>query len=520
MAKHLVESLKNAAARAPAKPAFTFEGRVTDFASFDRQTDQVAAALHQAGIRPGERIAYIGKNSDVYFQALYGAMKAGVVMVPVNWRLAEPEIAVIVEDTEARLALFGPEFIALAPALQSSVARLAAVLSFDSPGSPYTDFAAWRDAQRPEPPDIAIGADDIAVQLYTSGTTGRPKGVMLAHRNFTVPFSANVNAGLLWNRWQPGDSAIQAMPVSHIGGTGWGIVAVHEGATSHIQRQFDMDQTFDMISQHRVNKFFLVPAALQFLVRHPRAAATDFSCIRELAYGASPMPLALLRESIAVLGCGFVQFYGMTETTGTIVALPPQDHQPQGSPRMRAAGKPLPWVEVRVLGADGQDLPPGEVGEIVTRSAANMAGYWNRPEETAKTIRDGWLHTGDAGFLDADGYLYIHDRVKDMIISGGENVYPAEVENALAEHPAIAEVAVIGVPDDKWGEAVKAVVVLRPDVDLSESALIEWSRDRIAGFKSPKSVDFAPALPRNAAGKLLKRDLRAPYWQGVGRQVN
>ena len=342
---------------------------------------------------------------------------------------------------------------------------------------------------------------------------------MLSHRNFTSGIGENAAANLSWNRWLPGDSAVQAMPVSHISGAGWGMIAVHYGATCHIQRQFDLDQTFDMIANDRISKIFLVPAALQFLVRHPRAATTDFSCIREMGYGASPIPLPLLRECIKVMGCGFVQFYGMTETTGTIIALPPEDHSPAGSPRMRAAGKPLPWVQVRVVDADGKDVPPGQVGEIVTRSGANMVGYWNRPQETAKTLRDGWLHTGDAGFLDDDGYVFIHDRVKDMIISGGENVYPAEVESALAEHPAIAEVAVIGVPDEKWGEAVKAMVVLRPDAELAEDELIAWSRTRIAGFKAPKSVAFVPVLPRNASGKLLKRELRDPYWKGRERKV-
>jgi long-chain acyl-CoA synthetase len=343
---------------------------------------------------------------------------------------------------------------------------------------------------------------------------------MLAHRNFTSGIAANKAAGLAWNRWLPDDAAIQAMPVSHISGAGWGIMAVHYGATCHIQRQFDIDLTFDMIERDRISKIFLVPAALQFLVRHPRAAGIDFSRIREMGYGASPIPLPLLRESMRVLGCGFVQFYGMTETTGTIVALPPEDHTPEGSPRMRAAGKPLPWVEIRVVDANGDTLPPGEVGEIVTRSQANMVGYWKRPEETARIMRDGWLYTGDAGYMDGDGYLYIHDRVKDMIISGGENIYPAEVESALAEHAAIAEVAVIGVPDEKWGESVMAVVVTRPDASLAADELIAWSRTRIAGFKTPKTVAFIDSLPRNAAGKILKRELRAPYWQGRTRQVN
>jgi len=516
----LLDSLSATAARVPHKPAFSFEGRSTDFATFARHADQVAAALKAAGIVQGERIAYIGKNSDVYFEALFGAMKAGVVMVPVNWRLAGPEIAVIIEDSQARLILVGPEFFDLAASQLPKLPLVRIVLASEGGHPTWPDFAAWRDAAPATARDYNPTEDDVAVQLYTSGTTGRPKGVMLAHRNFTHGVSANREFALPWNQWEEGDSAVQAMPVSHISGTGWGILTVHYGATCHIQRQFDMDQTFDMIQHDGISKIFLVPAALQFLVRHPRAKQTDFSRIREMGYGASPIPLALLRESMDILGCGFVQFYGMTETTGTIVALPPEDHTPDGSPRMRAAGKPLPWVEIRVVDLDGNEVPRGQVGEIVTRSGANMVGYWNRPEETAKTIRDGWLYTGDAGYMDADGYVYIHDRVKDMIISGGENVYPAEVESALADHPAIAEAAVIGVPDERWGEAVKAVIVLRPGAALTQDELIEWSRARIASFKAPKSVDFVDVLPRNASGKLLKRELRAPYWEGRARQVN
>ncbi len=519
-ASDLVVCLRDTAQATPDAMAFTFEGRHTSFGAFERQSDQAAAALHAAGIGAGHRVAYVGKNSDIYFEALFAAMKVGAVMVPVNWRLAGPEIAVILEDAEAKLVLVGPEFTALAAEILPDLSTNPLVLAAEGGDMPWRSYTSWRDAHPAAAPPHAITPDDVAVQLYTSGTTGRPKGVMLMHRNFTYGITANQDAGLEWNRWLPGDSAVQAMPVSHISGTGWGLICVHYGAACHIQRQFDLDQTFDMIDKFRVSKIFLVPAALQFLVRHPRATRTDFSCIREMGYGASPIPLALLREAIATLGCGFVQFYGMTETTGTIVALPPEDHAPEGSPRMRAAGKPLPWVEVRVVDSQGDELPRGEVGEIVTRSGANMLGYWKRPQETAKTIRDGWLHTGDAGFMDADGYLFIHDRVKDMIISGGENVYPAEVENALADHPAIAEVAVIGVPDATWGEAVKAIVVLRPDATLSGEALIAWSRTRIAAFKTPKSVDFADILPRNASGKILKRELRAPYWAGANRQVN
>ncbi len=516
----LIESLRHSALAHPQRIAFTFEGRATDYAKFDTATNRVANALAAAGILPGERIAYVGKNSDCYFEALFGAIKAGVVMVPVNWRLAGPEISVIVDDAQARAVLVGPEFAGVMESERAAMPRVHLLIASEGGHSAWPDFASWRDAAPASAPEHTAVAQDVAVQLYTSGTTGKPKGVMLTHANFTVAMAANNADAAAWTQWRDGEQAIQAMPVSHISGTGWGILTVHHAATCHIQRQFDIELTLDMILRDRISKIFLVPAALQFLIRHPRARGADFSAIREMGYGASPIPLALLRESMDVLGCGFVQFYGMTETTGTIVALPPQDHMPEGSSRMRAAGKPLPWVEIRVVGADGQDVETGKVGEIITRSPANMLGYWNRPEETARTIRNGWLHTGDAGYLDADGYVYIHDRVKDMIISGGENVYPAEVESALSEHPAVGEVAVIGVPDEKWGEAVKAVIVRRPGAALSADELIAWARTRIAGFKTPRSVDFAEMLPRNASGKLLKRELRAPYWEGRSRQVS
>ncbi len=270
-----------------------------------------------------------------------------------------------------------------------------------------------------------------------------------------------------------------------------------------------------------VTRFFMVPAALQMVINHPKAATTDFSRLKYIIYGAAPIPLELLRECIKVFGAQFLQAYGMTETTGTVVMLPPEDHDPNGTPRMRAAGKPLPGVELKIVDEAGNEVPTGEVGEIITRSSNNMISYWNLPEATAKTMSaDGWVRTGDAGYMDEDGYLFIHDRVKDMIISGGENVYPAEVESAIYGHPAIAEVAVIGIPDDKWGEAVKAVCVQKPEAEIDEADVIAWARERIAGFKVPKSIDVIAALPRNASGKILRKDLRAPYWEGRERQVN
>jgi fatty-acyl-CoA synthase len=343
---------------------------------------------------------------------------------------------------------------------------------------------------------------------------------MLSHANFFTALDGANDQRPDWNIWTGDDVSLVAMPIFHIGGSGWGLLGFYHGAKGVVAREFDPTRVLDFIERSGITKLFMVPAAMQFVVRQPRAREVDFSRLKYMFYGASPIPAALLKECIDVFGCGFVQVYGMTETTGSIVALPPEDHV-AGSERMRSAGKALPGVELAILDANGKPLQPGEVGEIATRSGFNMAGYWNLPEATARTIgRDGWLRTGDAGYLDRDGYLYIHDRIKDMIISGGENIYPAEVESAICDHPDIAEVAVIGVPDDQWGEAVKAIVVLKQGREATAADIINFVKQRIAGYKTPKSVEFVSALPRNASGKILRRHLRDPYWAGKDRQVN
>ncbi len=289
-----------------------------------------------------------------------------------------------------------------------------------------------------------------------------------------------------------------------------------------IAREFDQNKVLDFIEKERISKLFIVPAAMQIVLRDPRSRSTDFSRLKYILYGAAPMPAALLREGLEVFKCGFVQQYGMTETTGTIVALLPEDHTTDmNAPRMRAAGKALTNVDLKVVDTDGNEVPVGKVGEIMIRSPQNMAGYWKQPDETQRAMNaDGWLRTGDAGYLDEEGYLYIHDRVKDMIVSGGENVYPAEVESAIYGHPQVADVAVIGVPDPKWGEAVKAVIELKPGAQLDEESIVRWARERLAGFKVPKSIDLVEQMPRNPSGKILRRQLREPYWQGYERKVN
>ena len=501
--------------------AFSFEGRDTDFAEFDRRTNQVANGLAALGVRRGDRVCYLGKNSDSYFELVLGCAKAGAVMAPVNWRLAPPEVSYIVADARAAALFVGPELTGLARTALAEAHTVRHVFAMEGGVPDWPAYEAWRDAQSHADPQVPVAPDDVFLQLYTSGTTGRPKGAMLTHANILIPRAKQVEADIAWSRWSDDDIGLIAMPVFHIGGTGWGLTSLMNGAKGVVAREFDPNSVLDFIERERISKIFMVPAAMQIVVRHPRARDVDYSRMKHIAYGASPIPLDLLRECIEVFGCGFVQMYGMTETTGTIVALPPEDHDPAGSPRMRSAGRPLPGVEVAILDEAGNRLPHGRVGEIASRSAANMAGYWNLPDATAKTLgADGWLRTGDAGYMDEDGYIYIHDRVKDMIISGGENIYPAEVENAIYGHPAVADVAVIGVPDPRWGEAVKACVVRKPGADCGEAEIIGWARERIAAYKAPKSVDFIDALPRNPSGKILRRELRAPYWAGMDRQVS
>ena len=506
----------------PEAVAFSFEGRETTFAALDRHTNQVANALLAAGLSTGDRIAYVGKNSDHYFELLLGAAKAGVVTTPIGWRLAAPEIAYIVADSEAKLVFVGRELIGHVGAVAAELTHRPVVIAMEPvDAGDYPTFEAWRDAASDVDPHKPIQTSDIAIQLYTSGTTGRPKGAMLTHDNLLGMRREAAKNPLEWNQWGPSDVSLVAMPVAHIGGTGWGLVGLINGAKGVVAREFDPTKVLDFIEKDKISKMFMVPAALQIVVRLPRAREVDYSRLTHILYGAAPIPLDLLRECMEVFGCGFVQQYGMTETTGTVVYLPPEDHDPAGNKRMRAAGLPMPGVELKIIDEAGTSLPPNTVGEVAVRSSANMAGYWKLDEATAKTMdADGWLRTGDAGYLDEDGYLFIHDRVKDMIISGGENIYPAEVESAVYGHPDVAEVAVIGVPDDKWGEAVKAVVAPKPGVTPDADDIIAFARTRIAHFKAPKSVDFIPALPRNASGKILRRELRAPYWEGRERQVN
>jgi long-chain acyl-CoA synthetase len=500
------------AARRPDSVALVVGERKITFAEFDARSSQVAQAFRAIGVGFGDRVAFVEKNGAEFFEVVCGLAKLGAVAVPVNWRLAAPEMLHIVEDAGAEAVIVGSEFFGAIESIEDDMeAFIVAIGKHDR----WPSFDDWVAREPAEDPGVTTGPDDLAFLMYTSGTTGEPKGVMLSNHNY---FSKATGIADKW-RFDADSVSLAVMPMFHMAGSGWALVGLYEGATTVVLRDVDPPAILDAVARHGITNMLLVPAVIQRLLATPGVERMDFSRIRAIVYGASPITDDVLVKGLERFGCEFSQVYGLTETTGSITQL--DDHDPVRRPDLlRSCGKPYPWVEVRVVDKSGIDVAAGAVGEVWARSPQNMLGYWNNPDATAATVTpDGWLKTGDAGYRDDAGYLYLQDRLKDMIVSGGENVSPAEVENVLMTHPAVGDVAVIGVPDERWGEAVKAVVVPAVGTAPSEAELIAYARERLGGFKLPKSVDFAEVLPRTPSGKLLKRTLRERYWQGVERRI-
>ena len=516
----LADVIRVHAAARPDAPALDAGDRSLTFGELDARSSQAAHALAGAGVGDGDRVAFIDKNGLEYFEVTFGLAKLGAVNVAVNWRLAAPEMAQIIDDAGAEVVVVGPDFVPQVERIEEGLARVHTIVAIGGHDR-WIDYEDWVAGQPADDPGVVAAGDDVAFQLYTSGTTGLPKGVMCTHDNF---FAGVGDIAAQW-RFTTDSVNLAMMPMFHIAGAGWSMVGLVHGCRTVVLRDVDPAAVLAAIPAYGVTNAFMVPAVIQFLLVTPGVETTDFSTLRALVYGASPITDKVLVSGMETFGCEFIQVYGLTETTGAITQLDGTDHDPEGKPQLlRSCGRPYPWVEVRIVEpSTGEDVPVGEVGELWTRSRQNMAGYWQNPKATAEAVTaDGWFRTGDAGYTDAEGYLYLHDRVKDMIVSGGENVYPAEVENVVAKHPGVADVAVIGVPDERWGEAVKAIVVAAPGVEAGDAAaqdIIAFAREQLAGYKLPKSVDFAEVLPRNPSGKLLKRELREPYWEGVDRQI-
>ncbi len=499
---NLVTVLEQNARTGGDRTALIFGATRVSFADLVHRSIAVSQALLAAGLGPGDRVVHVATDSPVLYELLYGCARVGVVLVPVNWRLAVDEVDYIIDHAEARVVVTDRTDVTAHTVVD------------------VADFATWRDREHElAVPEIVGDRDTAVVQMYTSGTTGRPKGVVLAHRTFAAVRELLNDAGLDWLDWRASDISLIALPGFHIGGMWWATQALNSGIPSVVIPRFSAAGSVAAIRENAVTISCFVPAMLLMMLSEPGLVASEFATIRKIAYGGSPIGPDLLSRAIDTFDCDFAQIYGLTETGNTAVCLPPSEHRP-GRARLHAAGKPYPGVGVAIRDADGSDLPTGSCGEVYLRSPAQMLEYHRNPAATAETIVDGWIRTGDAGYLDGDGFLVIRDRVKDLIIVAGENVYPAEVEKTINSHPGVHDSAVVGAPDERRGECIHAYVVAEPDVNLQIDDLNEFLAQRLARFKVPGSYHVVDAIPRNPSGKILRRTLRDPLWAGRERQIN
>jgi len=483
---------------------------------------QLARALVKAGLAAGDRIGFLGKNSVEHVLMFFGASKAGVVPVPLNYRLAPPEWKYIVNDAGAKLLIAASGFATAIDTIRSELTTVERCIALDGAPRPpgWQDYRGWLADEPAAPFDRQMRAEDDVYQMYTSGTTGRPKGAVLTHRAVT----ANVIQQTLGlPAVAPEERSLIVAPLYHATAALSAFMSTFVGGSVYIQEDFNPFEVVRVLSEERVRRAVLVPAMIQAcLVMVPDVGERRYDDLRLIGYGASPIAESTLRRAVEVFKCDFTQGYGMTELTSALTFLSAADHRRALAERpslLLSAGRPLMGSEVAVVDEHDNPVAAGTIGEVVGRGPQVMRGYWNLPEASAQALRGGWMHTGDAGFLDDDGYLYLQDRVKDMIVSGGENIYPREVEEVLYRHPAVADVAVIGVPDEQFGEAVKALIVLRDGATASAEEIMEFCKGKLGGYKRPRSVEFRSVLPRNPSGKTLKRELREPYWAGRQRRV-
>jgi acyl-CoA synthetase (AMP-forming)/AMP-acid ligase II len=493
----------------PNHPALVFRDRRTTYRELNQFSSRVANGLIAFDPSPFARFAHLGKNSDRFFEIYFGGAKARQIMVPINWRLTASEVAYILSDVQPAVLFIEKEFCSMLSEIESLGGQYGRVIILDDDGDP-NGYLRWRDSQSETDPQLTARPDDVHIILYTSGTTGQPKGVMLTNSSEFALRRMELHLDPSCWHPNPSDVVLCQLPCFHLSGSSWTFLWMYYGSTIVIQPQARVDDMLDALERERINHIQVVPALLQTILDHPRCARLDLSSLKTIFYGGAPFPLPLLQRVLTTLRVDLFQLYGMTECSGFIAMLLPEDVRTQDETILKSCGRPYPLVELGIMDAEGHRVPDLERGEICVLTPGLMAGYWQRPEETAGAMHGNYYRTGDVGYRDPKGYYFLVDRVKDMIVSGGENIYPAEIERVLAQHPGIREVAVIGVADPTWGESVKAVVV-RADPQLTDASLRDYARRFLAGYKVPKTVDFVADLPRNPSGKVLKRVLREQY---------
>ena len=501
------------ARNSPQKTALVYGERTTSFLQLDQRSNQLANALCAEGIGQQAQVAFLDRNSEHFFYILFGSCKANTSLVTVNFRLTSSEIGYILGDAEVELLFVGLDYLPTVLNCKDKLSKLKKIVIVDEDArvegqENMGDWLAGRAHTLPI--DRRPRSSDRAVQMYTSGTTGQPKGVELSQGAMVAAAEDGLS---VWPAMYEADASVLAtMPLFHIAAANLCIAGLYAGARAEILRDSNTELTINIIAKHRITVVPLPAATIHEIIQLPYIKELDFSRLDTLLIAGSGIAVELLREAQATLECGFALSYGMTECCGGLTYLGPADCVYNAGKKLASAGKPIGNAKIKIIGKGGQQLPSGEIGEILCQTSRVMNGYWNRPNATAEAKKNGWYHSGDAGYLDKEGYLFVVDRIKDMVISGGENIYPVEIENELVKHPAVAEVAVIGVPDSKWGEALLAYVITRTGMRISGDELENFLRSALAGFKIPRRYKFVESFPRNATGKILKRELRT-QWQ-------
>jgi len=519
MELQLTQALHRAIRFRPAAIAFADHRGHQSWAEFGARVARLAGGLTGLGVRPGDRIGILAMNSGIYLEYMMAAWWLGAAVNPVNIRWSPAEIAYSLDDCETKILLIDESFAPLAEELRSRSIKLTTLIFTGEGAAPETMLRYEAlIAQSAPVADSRTGGQNLAGVFYTGGTTGHPKGVCLTHHGLL----SNTLGALLEVPYAEDEVVMVAAPLFHLAGTCIVLRAIIRGCRTVLLPGFNAPAVLRAIAREQVSFTLLVPTMIQMLVDHPEFPAHDLSSLRRIMYGASPIGEGLLVRAMDRLpGAQFIQSYGLTETSGPFTILPPRYHMPEGRQpdRLRSAGRPFWGMELRIADPDGLTVPDGQVGEIAVRGFGVMPGYWNKPEQTAAALRDGWLYSGDAGYMDDAGFLFIVDRVKDMIVTGGENVYSTEVESAISKHPAVAACAVFGIPSERWGEAVHAVVVLKEGEATGAEEIRAHCKTLIAGYKCPGSVAFIESLPVSGAGKTLKHVLREPFWRGMDRRV-